>query len=100
MIFNDKLILYFGHTLKKHKVNVRGMYDSFLRSNRKKYKLYKELSWDKTCELTQVLARVMFFYIVNDLETAKKLAKVKSSIYPKVPSELLKELSEAIEEEI
>ncbi|AAB99245.1 TPA: hypothetical protein HA335_05465 [Methanocaldococcus jannaschii] len=67
---------------------------------KKSYKDYKKLVWNVSTEFTQALARIMFFYIVNDLETAKNLAKITSPYLPKVPSKLLKELSEAIEEEI
>jgi hypothetical protein len=42
----------------------------------------------------------MFFYIVGDLKTAKALAEEESSRYSKVPSEIFKELAEAMDKEI
>ena len=75
------------------------MYNSFLNEKKKDYR-YKKLVWNKTYESPQSLARIMFFYITEDLETAKELAKVKTSDYPKVLNNLFKELSEAIEEEL
>jgi len=76
------------------------MYNSFLNGNKKDHKRYKKLVWNGIVEFTQALARIMFFYIIDDLKTAKELAKIIYSYLPKVPSELLKELSEAIDEEI
>ena len=88
------------NNLEEIKIGVKEMYNSFLNGNKKYYGRYKRLVWDKAYKFTQALTRIMFFYIINDLETAKKLAKAKSLEYPKIPSELFKELSEAIEEEI
>ncbi|WP_048197447.1 hypothetical protein [Methanocaldococcus sp. FS406-22] len=88
------------NNINKNKIEVEEMYNSFLNGNKEDYNEYKKLAWNKIVEFTQSLVRIMFFYIINDLKTAKNLAEVVSSEYPKVPSELFKELSKAIEEEI
>jgi hypothetical protein len=82
------------------KIEVEEMYNNYLNGNKKEYEGYKKLVLDNIAEFTQALARIMFFYIINDLETAEELAKITNPYFPKVPREFLKELSEAIEEEI
>jgi len=48
----------------------------------------------------QALVRIMFFYIVGDLKSAKDLASEVSSLHPPVLSNLFRELAEGINEEI
>jgi hypothetical protein len=81
------------------KIEVEEMYNCVL-ENREEYEAYKRLVWNKTFYSSQAIARTMFFYIIGDLKTAKALAEFKSSYYPKVLSEIFKELAEAIDEEI
>ena len=84
-------------TVKK---KVKEMYNCILENRKKEYEAYKRLVWNVVFSLSQALTRIIFFYITGDLKTAKDLADEKGKVYPKIPSELLKELADAIDEEM
>lgn len=81
------------------KIELEGMYNCYLKGGRR-YETYRKLVWDKTYSTAQILARILFFYITGDLETAMELAKLYSGKWPKVLSMILNELSEAIDKEL
>jgi|GEM_PF-6866035 len=78
------------------KMEVEEMYNRF---KEKKYEDYKRLVWNETYYSDQALTRIIF-YVTGDLKTAKDLADEESKTYQKIPSELLKELDNAIDEEM
>ncbi len=97
--------------LEKIKDYVKELYDfSIDPSKRRDYEIRKMIEieiwrerskvWQITFYSTQALARIMMFYIVKDLEYAKKLAEQESSEYFKLPNRLFKELAKSIEKEI
>jgi len=91
--------------IKKH---VEELYNSVLGLTRKEeYELIKEIeviggkpTWCIIFSSWQALARIMLFYIVNDLRYAQKLAEYASEAYTKLLNRLFKELAEAIKREI
>jgi len=66
----------------------------------KKIEVIREMPiWRIVRSIRQALARIMMFYIANDLEYAQKLAEVMSKERTKLPNRLFKELAEAIKRE-
>ena len=106
-ILRDYDIMIFPHVddvkeqvlIEEAKIEVEEMYNSLL-NKKKEYEAYKKLVWNKTYSLFQAFIRIIFFYVTGDLKTAKALAVEKSKVYPKIPSELFKELASAIDEEM
>ena len=92
--------------LEKIKDYVKELYDFSVDPSKRDYEIRKRIEigklqvWQMTFDSWQALARVMMFYIVKDLEYAKKLAEFVSSKSSKLPNRLFKELAEAIEREM
>ncbi len=82
------------------KIEVKEMYNCILENKKKEYETYKRLVWNKVYYSDQLLTRIIFFYVTGDLETAKGLSESTSAQFPKIPSELFKELANAIDEEM
>ncbi|CAB3289074.1 AAA ATPase [Methanocaldococcus lauensis] len=87
------------------KIEVEEMYNCYLKGDKDYYEKYKKLiqddeAYNSTYSLIQTLTRILFFYITGDLETAMKLAELKSKEYPKVLNKLFKDLSEVIGKEL
>jgi len=91
------------------KENVEELYNSALDPRRReKYekikikKIKEEPIWHIFSNSWQVLARIMLFYIANDLEYAQKIAEDASEVYTKLQIMInrpFKELAEAIKRE-
>jgi len=66
----------------------------------KKIEVIREMPiWRIVRSIRQALARIMMFYIANDLEYAQKLADASSKEYTKLLNRLFEELSQAIKRE-
>lgn len=93
--------------LEEIKDYVKELYDfSVDPSKRRDYEIRKRIEigklqvWQITFDSWQALARIIMFYIVKDLEYAKKLAEFVSPEFSNLLNRLFKELAKSIEREM